>query len=152
MIQQYYGSIPPANFFITFWKSLNQLKDLFWYYWHWYILVTRAPIRIKLLLEASHFLGVHQFPISMKVGQINMKSWTLSFLSWGLDSYCSKLGEKFSGLICTNVRKKLIKLQLMSSTIITTNWFNLGRGRETNNLKERLIRLIFRRYIDLEYP
>ncbi len=41
---------------------------------HFYLLVFRAPTRIKLLLEASHFLGVHQFPISMKAGQINMKS------------------------------------------------------------------------------
>jgi hypothetical protein len=41
---------------------------------HTYPLVSRAPMRTKLLLEASHFLGVHQFPITMKAGQINMKS------------------------------------------------------------------------------
>jgi hypothetical protein len=119
---------------------------------HSYPLVSRAPIRTKLLLEASDFLGVHQFPISMKAGQIDMKSWTPRLLSQGLISYYFKLGKKFIGLIYTNVRKKLIKLHPMSSTIITTNWFNLGRGREINNLKERLTRPIFGRYIGLEYP
>jgi hypothetical protein len=88
---------------------------------HSYPLVTRAPIRTKLLLESSHFLGVHQFPISMKARQINMKSWTPSFLSWELVNYYFKLGKKFIGLICTNVRKKFIKLHPMSSTIVITN-------------------------------
>jgi hypothetical protein len=119
---------------------------------HFYPLVSRTPTRTKLLLEASHFLGVHQFPISMKARQINMKSWAPSLLNWGLVSYYFKLGEKFIGLICTIVRKKLIKLHPMSSTIITTNWFNLGRGREINNLNKWLTRPIFGRYIGLEYP